>query len=50
MWAVDIVEAKAIVLGLKMALKSGVRSIVVESDNLKIINKLKAKDKDGSYL
>lgn len=50
MWAVDIVEAKAIVLGLKMALQSGARSIVVEIDNLKIINKLKAKEKDGSYL
>lgn len=50
MWDVDIVEAKAILLGLKMALQSGVRSIVMESDNLKIINKLKAKEKDGSYL
>lgn len=50
MWEACIVEAKAVVLGLKMALQCGAKSICVESDCLQVVQMLNTNKWDGSYL
>ncbi|XP_056691679.1 uncharacterized protein [Spinacia oleracea] len=46
----SIVEAKAIVFGLQMAVQMYAKLIVLEGDCLKVISKCKNKELDGTYL
>ncbi|XP_021773509.1 uncharacterized protein LOC110737457 [Chenopodium quinoa] len=44
------VTMKAIVLGLQIAIQCDVENVIIESDCLHVINKLKSREVDGSYL
>lgn len=49
-WEVVVTEAKAIVLGLKLARQCNARLVVVESDNQQVINLVHGKKTDGAQL
>lgn len=47
---VPIVEVKAIIFGLQLALQIQATNVTLESDNAQVISKIKSKMCDGSYL
>lgn len=49
-WDASVVEAKAIVLGLKLAIQCNSKMVAVESDCLQVIKLVKGEKEDGSYL
>lgn len=49
-WNAEIAEAKAIILGLQIAIQCNVENVIIESDCLHVINRVKSREVDGSYL
>ncbi|XP_074304588.1 uncharacterized protein LOC141639334 [Silene latifolia] len=48
-WGAEIVEAKAALLGLRMAAQMGLPRVILESDCLMLIDALKSKESVASY-
>ncbi|XP_074265059.1 uncharacterized protein LOC141587475 [Silene latifolia] len=48
-WSVEIIEAKAALLGVNMAIQMGVTKVIIESDCLQLVNALKKNEVQSNY-
>ncbi|KAL9239043.1 hypothetical protein vseg_013398 [Gypsophila vaccaria] len=48
-WSVDIIEAKAAIFGLKLAIQMRATKVILESDSLQLISTIKEKKIPSSY-